>query len=174
MSKSKKPKYYDAWPTAWGPMGALAADEGITGVILPHYQMDDLLALMAWNHQDARRDSGPFERFAAHSREYFSGSKPDFREVTVDLPGENTFFGKVYRAAREIPYGQTISYKGLAMEIGQEQAARAIATAMSKNPTPLVVPCHRVIYSNGRPGGFSAAGGEDLKQRMIAFEAKHS
>ena len=50
-------------------------------------------------------------------------------------------------------------------------AARAVATAMSKNPTPLIVPCHRVTYANGEPGGFSAAGGPALKQRMLALEA---
>ena len=58
----------------------------------------------------------------------------------------------------------------LARKIGREDAARAVATAMSKNPIPLVVPCHRVIYASGLPGGFSAEGGEALKVRMLELE----
>ena len=59
------------------------------------------------------------------------------------------------------------------MIIGAEEGARAVATAMSKNPLPLIIPCHRVIYSDGRAGGFSAEGGEALKLRLIAHEKGH-
>ena len=55
--------------------------------------------------------------------------------------------------------------------IDRPDSARAVATAMSKNALPLVVPCHRVVYADGRPGGFSAAGGPELKERMLRLEA---
>jgi methylated-DNA-[protein]-cysteine S-methyltransferase len=154
-------------------MGAVAGERGIRRVVLPHYQMDDLLALLAWEHQGAARNPDPFAEFVECTRAYFNARpEADFSAIECDLPDETAFFGLVYRAAREIPYGQTLSYSGLAKQIGRPDAARAVATAMSKNPVPLIVPCHRVTYADGSPGGFSAPGGEALKQRMLAMESK--
>jgi len=161
---------YDAWATSWGPVGAVAGPKGLCRVILPHYQLDELLDLLAWEHQGATRDPGPFERLTELTREYFAGRGADFGPVDCDLPSAGSFSGKVLRACREIPRGQTMSYSKLAWRIGREDAARAVATALSKNAVPLVIPCHRVTYSDGRPGGFSAAGGVELKQRMLALE----
>ncbi len=174
MNTGSSPKalYYDVWPTAWGPMGAVAGASGLVRVVLPHYQFDDLLAMLAWEHKGAARDEKPFEQFIELSRNYFAGRGADFGEVACDMPAETSFSGKVLRACWKIPYGSTASYSRLAMEIGAEDAARAVATALSKNRIPLVIPCHRVIYSDGRPGGFSAEGGVALKQRMLEFEKR--
>jgi methylated-DNA-[protein]-cysteine S-methyltransferase len=78
----------------------------------------------------------------------------------------------VLAACRKIPYGQTRSYGAIAKEIDAPDAARAVASALGKNPIPLVVPCHRVVYSDGRAGGFSSPGGVDLKLRMLAIEKR--
>lgn len=166
--------FYEVWPTAWGPMGAVASQAGLARVVLPHYEFDDLLALLAWEHKGAIRDEGPFVRFIELSRSYFAGRGRgvDFGEVACELPAESSFSGRVLRACREIPYGSTTSYGRLAMEIGQEDAARAVATALSKNRIPLVIPCHRVTYSDGQPGGFSAEGGPAMKQRMLDLEKR--
>ncbi|MFP4105494.1 MAG: methylated-DNA--[protein]-cysteine S-methyltransferase [Phycisphaerae bacterium] len=169
---NKKAKYYDAWGTAWGPIGAVADDAGILSVQLPFYEMRDLLDLLAWENQSAARNPAPFARFAELSQAFFNAKPVDFSEVQVNLPGPGAFFGKVYRACQQIPMGQTRSYGELAKELGNPDAARAVATALSKNPTPLVVPCHRVIYSNGGMGGFNAKAGTDLKKRMIAHEKR--
>ncbi len=165
---------YDVWATAWGPMGAVAGPTGLVRVVLPHYQFDDLLALLAWEHKGAARDEKPFKRFIELSRNYFAGRGADFSEIACDMPAESSFSGKVLRACRKIPYGSTTSYSRLAMEIGSEDAARAVATALSKNKIPLVIPCHRVTYSDGRPGGFSAEGGPAMKQRMLDLEKRWS
>ena len=170
--KTNNDRFFAAWPTAWGPMGAVAGDRGIRRVVLPHYQLKDLKDLLAWEHPGTVEDEGPFEAFVEQSRSYFSGRAADFSGVEVDLPPETAFFGIVYRACRAIPAGRTVSYSGLAREIGRPDAARAVATALSKNPTPLVVPCHRVTYANGEMGGFSAPGGIDQKRRMIALESR--
>lgn len=164
-------RYYAAWATAWGPVGGVWSDAGLSRVVLPHYSMDDLLALLAWEHPSAERDEKPFAEFVERSRAWFNGRRVSFDDIPCDLPGERSFSGMVLRAARDIPYGETRSYSQLAKAIERPDAARAVATALSKNPTPLVVPCHRVTYADGRAGGFSAAGGPDLKQRMIAMES---
>ncbi len=151
-------------------MGAVVDEAGLTRVVLPHYTLHDLLDLLAWEHPSAIRDEGPFERLIALGRDYFNGLRVNFAEVRC-APGAPGFSAKVYDACRRIPYGQTLSYSALAREIGRPEAARAVATAMSRNPVPLVVPCHRVTHADGRVGGFSAAGGEALKRRLLDLEA---
>jgi len=163
---------YCVWATAWGPIGAVAGGRGIRRVVLPHYQFDDLVKLLAWEHPGAVRDDGAFERFIQLTRDYFNAKRVDFAGIACDLPGESTFAGKVLRACRLIPYGQTRTYLSLAKTIAREDAARAVAAALGRNPVPLVIPCHRVTYSDGRPGGFSAEGGVDLKRRMLDMERR--
>jgi methylated-DNA-[protein]-cysteine S-methyltransferase len=171
MAKSsKKDRFYAAWPTAWGPVGGVWGEKGLRRLILPFYGMQDLRELLAWEHAAAAEDAAPFQALIDCSQRYFNGEAADFTPVEVELP--SSLSGKVYRAARQIPPGRTLAYGQLARQMGQPDAARAVASALSRNPTPLVVPCHRVTYSDGRPGGFSAMGGEALKQRLIAHEKR--
>ena len=119
-----------------------------------------------------RTDDKPFEPLIALSRAYFNARGADFSEIPCELPDETSLGGLVLRACRKIPYGQTRSYHVLAELIARPDAARAVAGALGKNNIPLVVPCHRVTYADGRLGGFSAPGGTDLKQRMLDLERK--
>lgn len=162
--------HFAVFPTAWGPLGAVAGDNGIVRVVLPHYTRDDLDALLQWEHPGVQRDESAFDDFIQAARDYFNGRPADFSAVRVDLPAESTFAGKVYRAARNIPHGATRSYSQLARDVGRPDAARAVATTMSNNVTPLLVPCHRVIYADGRPGGFSSPAGPEQKQRLLDLE----
>ncbi|MHC4983476.1 MAG: methylated-DNA--[protein]-cysteine S-methyltransferase, partial [Planctomycetota bacterium] len=131
------------------------------------------LELIRWKYPTAANEERPFARFVDLSRRYFNAlGVVDFSEIRCDLPGEGSFLAAVYRACRQIPYGTTISYGELARRIGRDGAARAVARAMSSNPLPLVVPCHRVIYSDGRAGGFSAEAGPSLKQRLLELESR--
>jgi methylated-DNA-[protein]-cysteine S-methyltransferase len=171
-TKTTQDLYYSAWATAWGPIGAVMGAGGLRRLVLPHYQLKDLLALLAWEHPGAAKDDKPFEGLVERTRDYFNGKNVDFGEVVCDLPGEGTLGGLVLRACRKIPYGQSRSYHILAETIGRPDAARAVAGALGKNNIPLVVPCHRVTYADGRLGGFSAPGGTDLKQRMLNLERR--
>ena len=169
-AKRDESLFFDVWATAWGPMGAVASPAGLRRVVLPHFEFNDLVELLAWEHAGATRNTAPFEALIDLSRGYFNARPVDFDDILCDLPKESTFAGTVLRACREIPYGRTLSYSQLAMQIGREDAAHAVATAMGRNPVPLVVPCHRVTYADGRAGGFSAPGGPELKQRMLDLE----
>ncbi|MBU0617216.1 MAG: MGMT family protein, partial [Planctomycetes bacterium] len=75
---------------------------------------------------------------------------------------------------RRVCYGQTRSYKQLAEQLGRPGAARAVGTAMSRNPCPIVVPCHRVVRSDGSLGGFSGPDGVNTKHRLLQMEAAAS
>ncbi|MGC9455571.1 MAG: methylated-DNA--[protein]-cysteine S-methyltransferase [Phycisphaerae bacterium] len=171
--QSKKERYHTVWTTAWGPMAAAATDGGVTRIELPHYQPDDLRQMFAWQYPNAEEAEAPFRTLIELSQRYFNAERVDFSEVVCELPSPESFTGKVLRACREIPYGRTRSYSDLAKAIERPDAARAVATAMGKNPLPLVVPCHRVTYADGRVGGFSAAGGVELKQRMLELESRN-
>jgi methylated-DNA-[protein]-cysteine S-methyltransferase len=100
--------------------------------------------------------------------EYFGGIRTQF-----DLPLEargSEFEKKVWRALKRIPYGKTKTYLDLAKAIGAPKACRAVGAANSRNPLPIVVPCHRVIGANGKLTGFT--GGLERKATLLAHEAR--
>jgi len=86
------------------------------------------------------------------------------------LGGVGPFAQQVYEAARRIPAGQTATYGELAKAVDRPGAARGVGQALGKNPIPLIIPCHRVLAAGGKPGGFSAHGGQATKIRMLAIE----
>ena len=106
----------------------------------------------------------------AELQEYSAGRRKRF-SVPLDLRG-TPFQLKVWKALLRIPYGETRSYRQIAREVGNPRASRAVGMANHRNPVAIVVPCHRVISSDGSLGGY--AGGLDLKARMLHLEKEHS
>jgi methylated-DNA-[protein]-cysteine S-methyltransferase len=103
-------------------------------------------------------------------REYFAGRRNEFE---LPLAPEGTEFQRtVWNRLREIPYGETISYGELAKRVGNPKASRAVGAANGQNPIPIVIPCHRVIGSNGKLTGFG--GGLPVKEALLALEAKQA
>ncbi len=107
------------------------------------------------------------ESFKKELNEYFSGKRRDFHQNVIFLEGTD-FEKKVWLSLREVPYGETRTYKWLAERIGNSKAARAVGRALSRNPIPIVIPCHRIIESDGSIGGYS--GGADIKRRLLDLE----
>lgn len=101
-------------------------------------------------------------------RSYLKGEEVDFSSLPLDLSFLSSFTQKVLQAVRKIPYGQVISYGKLAAMIGDKNKARAVGMALGKNPLPLIIPCHRVIKSNGDLGGYG--GGRQLKKWFLQRE----
>jgi O-6-methylguanine DNA methyltransferase len=101
---------------------------------------------------------------------YFEGSRVSFKNVQVALPGFSGFARMVLEWLCAVEWGTTATYKDIASSIGRPGAARAIGLIMSKNPIPLIIPCHRVIRSDGGLGGFSGQGGVEMKKKMLALE----
>jgi methylated-DNA-[protein]-cysteine S-methyltransferase len=90
--------------------------------------------------------------------------------LVLDDAGQPALYRRVHAAAREIPPGRTCTYGDLARALGDVALARAVGQAMGRNPWPIVVPCHRVLGSDGTLTGFSAHGGIATKRRMLAIE----
>ena len=99
--------------------------------------------------------------------EYINGQRQVF-DIPLDLSTGTPFQQKVWQALRQIPYGETISYAQLANHIGQPTACRAVAQANGRNPLSLIIPCHRVIASDGKLGGYT--GGVEIKQTLLDIE----
>ena len=100
----------------------------------------------------------------------FDGSGDDLADIELDLTGVPDFHRSVYRVTRGIRPGTTLSYGGIAAELGLPGAARAVGRALGHNPCPIIVPCHRVLAADGSMHGFSAAGGVATKRRMLQLE----
>ncbi len=103
---------------------------------------------------------------------YGQGEYVDFADVQLLLPKLTAFQEAVVFAARAVGYGETVSYAELAELAGYPRAARAVGTVMSSNPLPILVPCHRVIGTGGKLGGYSAPQGVNLKKDLLAMEAE--
>jgi methylated-DNA-[protein]-cysteine S-methyltransferase len=103
-------------------------------------------------------------------QDYARGQKVDFRSVPIDIDKLTLFQRTVLQRCREIPYGETITYAGLAAAAGSPAAARAVGNVMRTNHFPLLIPCHRVVGSGGSLGGYSAPDGLDMKQRLLHLE----
>ncbi len=90
--------------------------------------------------------------------------------LDILLENVSPFHRKVYNALCKVPAGKTITYAELARRAGSPGAARAVGTAMAKNPFPVVIPCHRVVAGNGKLGGYSGRGGVATKKALLALE----
>ncbi len=103
-------------------------------------------------------------------RKHLRGDLQDFLDVAVDLDAAGPFARQVYEAARKIPAGRTRSYGELARDMNRPTASRAVGQALGRNPIPLIIPCHRVLASGDKPGGFSSHGGLETKAKMLEIE----
>ena len=113
-------------------------------------------------------DAAPFAEVVRQLQAYFSGERQEF-DLPLVLEGTD-FQLRVWRSLQTIPYGSTVSYLELAEKIGNPKAVRAVGLANGANPIPIVVPCHRVIGSNGSLTGFG--GGLPIKQKLLALESR--
>jgi methylated-DNA-[protein]-cysteine S-methyltransferase len=157
------------------PIGACAvvwSARGVAGVQLPEADAKATRARVQRRYADAREAAPP-----AHVRQAIDdivallrGEPRDLTHIDIDDDGVSEFNRRVYAIARAIPPGQTMTYGEIAGRLGDKSLARAVGQAMGENPTPLVMPCHRVLAAGGRTGGFSGAGGVITKLRLLTIE----
>jgi O-6-methylguanine DNA methyltransferase len=155
-----------------GEIGVACSEKGLCEVSIrkaPASSKGRRLSESPANRKSTRdSEAAVFARRALEEiAEFFDGSRRDFT-VPLDLHG-TTFQLQVWNALRRIPYGETRSYADIARAVGRPKAARAVGMANHSNPLAIVVPCHRVVASDGSLGGY--AGGLDMKTRLLRLES---
>ena len=164
---------YTIFETQWGYFGLAGTEKGLLRTCLPAADPKKIESSLLKNLPSPRYDKTIFKAARQQIATYFEGRGADFAgEIAVVLDGLSLFGKKILQTCRSIKFGQTISYRGLAKRAGRPNAARAVGGALARNPLPLIIPCHRVIRSDGSVGDFSAAGGAELKKKMLRFERK--
>jgi len=150
----------------WLAMGGSGA--GLDLLTLPKSSRKAALSKMKEFAPDAVEETSAFGDLPNRLQRYFNGDKILFTD-RLDLSGATTFQRAVWKATISIPYGETRTYAWVAQQIGTPRALRAVGRALARNRFPIIVPCHRVVASNGNLGGFR--GGLALKKRLLELEA---
>lgn len=163
---------YIVFRTKWGHFGLLGTENILFRTCLPAKDAASAKKCLLEKINNAQYD----KKFAQDLRKriiaYFNGNYVDFTDVKVDLSGYSDFGRKVLAACRNIGPGRTKSYCALAKTVKSPNSARAVGNILARNRFGLIIPCHRVIRSDGQLGGFSAQGGIGLKRKMLDFERK--
>lgn len=161
--------------TPWGWMGIGASECGVHSIVLPQLSRqavhDELFG--AGENQSKGPTRGEDTNAALlHEAQTqlmeFLGNRRRELSFSLDLSRGTTFQRQVWRAILRIPYGRVRSYRWVAERVGGSQYARAVGHALGANPVPIIVPCHRVVTSDGSLGGFS--GGLPVKRKLLQLE----
>lgn len=163
---------YQLFDTMFGTCAIAWSEAGLTRVQLPEATRAKTEARMQ------RGGAGPAElplpalaQDAVDAlQRYFAGSAVSLDALCLDESIVSAFNAPIYRALRAVPRGTTVTYGDLAKRVGQPGAARAVGAAMGRNPWPVIVPCHRVLASGQKMGGFSAPGGTATKEKLLSLE----
>lgn len=161
-----------AYTTVGSPLGTLvlaATDRGLVRLGFDSVPVDEVLDELAESvGSRILRAPSRFDEAGKQLREYFSGERHIF-ELSLDRRLASGFRLEVQRHLPAIPYGSTASYAEVAGKVGNPKAVRAVGTACAKNPLPIIVPCHRVVRSDGSLGNY--AGGPEAKRILLDLEA---
>ena len=163
--------YTHTFETEFGWVALLASDSGIRRSALPCDSPDDCVSDWGAETEGAVAAPSRFEGLRRRLVAYFDGRDENFADVPLDLDGAAEFHRRAWMACRTIPRGETRTYKWLARAAGSPKAARAAGQSMAKNPAPIIIPCHRVIGTDGGLRGFGSGKTRlDLKRRLLDME----
>jgi methylated-DNA-[protein]-cysteine S-methyltransferase len=163
---------FTLFQTAIGYCGIVWSPRGISGVEIAGKSEQAARDRLLRRRAGAREASPPpgVQRVIADIVALLNGEPKELRHVALDLDGVPDFNRRVYDVARTIGPGATLSYGEIAARLGERNQARDVAQALSQNPFPIIVPCHRVLAAGGKMGGFSAPGGVRTKLLMLSIE----
>ena len=158
--------------TAIGCCGIVWNARGIAGVQIAEKSEQATRNRITRRYPDVHEDAPPADvrRVIADIVALLNGEPKQLSHVVLDLDGVPDFNRRVYDVARTIGPGATLSYGEIAARLGDRNLARDVAQALSQNPFPIIVPCHRVLAAGGKMGGFSAPGGVRTKLRLLSIE----
>jgi methylated-DNA-[protein]-cysteine S-methyltransferase len=163
---------YTVFETAIGACAVVWSACGIAGVQLPEANEQATRARVTRRFAGAQE--APPLPDVQHAVDgivaLLAGEKRDLTDIAIDDAAITDFNKRVYAIVRKIPPGATMTYGEIAERLGDKTLARAVGQAMGENPTPIIMPCHRVLAAGGKTGGFSASGGVVTKLRLLTIE----
>ena len=162
---------YITFNTDMGWVGIFGSAKGLLGTTLPQPSAQEVCQLLGDSVSCAIWSPHLFKDLMERLRVYFSGHRTTFRDK-LDFPRATHFQREVWKITRRIPYGETRSYAWVAEQIKRPKVMRAVGQALSKNPLPIIIPCHRVVASDGKLSGFS--GGVEMKRYLLSLETSAS
>jgi len=162
---------YITFNTDMGWIGILGSAKGLLGTTLPQRSTQEVRQLLGDRVNCAIWSPRLFEDLMERLRIYFDGHKATFPDE-LDLSRATAFQREVWGITGLIPYGETRSYTWVAEQIKKPGAVRAVGQALGRNPLPIIVPCHRVVNSDGKLGGYN--GGVEMKRYLLFLEASAS
>ncbi|HTT49105.1 MAG TPA: methylated-DNA--[protein]-cysteine S-methyltransferase [Pseudolabrys sp.] len=163
---------FAVFETAIGACAIVWSARGIAGVQLPQANEAATRARVSRRYPGVREAAPPpavrdaIDGVTALLR----GERRDLTAIVIDDSDIPAFNRRVYAVVRQIPPGATMTYGEVAERLGDKTLARAVGQAMGENPTPIVMPCHRVLAAGGKTGGFSAPGGAVTKLQLLTIE----
>jgi len=166
---------FTIFDTALGHCGIVWTARGIAGVNLPEGSDEKTRARLRKRFPDAQEEAPPptVQQIIRDVIALVAGEKIDFSYVELDHAPLPAFSQRVYAIVRNIPIGHTLTYGDVAKQLGDVSLSREVGQAMGRNPTPIIMPCHRVVAASGKTGGFSAPGGVDTKMTLLSIERRH-
>jgi len=159
---------YTTLNTDIGWVGVLGSAKGLLQTTLPHRSTQEVKRLLGDRVKDATWSTDFFADLIQRLRTYFAGHRVPFPDE-LDLSQATAFQREVWEVTRLIPYGETKSYTWVAEQLGKTGAVRTVGQALARNPLPIIIPCHRVVASDGKLGGYS--GGVEMKRYLLHLEA---
>ncbi len=162
---------YEVIDSPYGQLLLAISTRGLVKIGLDEADFDaELAALSRTFEVNPVRDSRPLQSAIGQLEEYFAGQRQVF-DLSLDHRLASGFRQTVQQALADIPYGETASYGEVAADIGRPRASRAVGTACATNPLPLVLPCHRVVRSDGSVGHYG--GGPAMKVTLLDLEKRN-
>jgi methylated-DNA-[protein]-cysteine S-methyltransferase len=161
--------------TAIGRCGIAWSERGIAELQLPEANDEATRARLLRRFPGLAEGAPPADvQTAIESiQSLLRGEAIDLSSIALDLEGAPEFNRQVYEIARTIPAGETATYGEIATRLGDLQLSRAVGQALGQNPIAIIVPCHRVLGADRKPGGFSAGGGVRTKLKILSIERAH-
>lgn len=160
--------------SALGWISVSGRDETVLAVSFGHSSAEGARRRIERDLARKTRRSDWFPELRERLQDFADGAPAEFLDIDIELSKPTPFTRSVVERCRRIPYGETLGYGQLALEVGAPRAARAVGNVMRTNRFPLIVPCHRVVHGDGRIGLFSAPQGACMKERLLAMEAASS
>jgi len=164
---ARAPVFYTAVRAPIGTVWLAATRDGLVRVSFRRRETDFTAELRRRLRKEVVKSAERLRPIAEQMKAYFGGTRSAF-DVPVDLSRVTPFQRRVLLATRAVRAGDLASYADIARRIGQPRASRAVGQALGRNPIPIVIPCHRVVASDGSLGGY--AGGLAMKKKLLAIE----